>query len=182
MQSGARPVEFLTFSQASAILGAATKPISIFSPPIADVTLSGAVMSAPGVYLELNEIAHVDGNSGEISFWGGGEVYLRLLGLEVGATYLGQMRCTAGDPFSDEPFGDDSAIAVNVFGGAQGTQFGQIRVTQRSLAVPFIFVSARGPIAVLEGQKAPDNTPMVAFNPVKLGAWFVHDIRIQRVA
>jgi len=177
--SRTRPVEFLTLSQARDVLRAIATPIqSLFPPAISDITLSGAVMQAPGAYLELNVPSYVDGNSGEITFLQtngphtGGEVYLRLLGLAEGATYLGQMRCAADLSGSEE-----GAIAVNVFGGAQGTQFGQVRVTQRSLSVPFVFVSSRGPVPFHEA----DNAPMVAFNPVRLRNWFVHDIRIQRV-
>lgn len=177
--SGVQPVEFLTLAQARGILNALDKPIRLFPEAISDLTLSGAATQLPSAYLELNVPTYVDGNTGEISFMAhegglcGGEVYVRLLGLERGATYLGQMRCAA-----EVAQRDPAAVAVNIFGGAQGTQFGQVRVTQRAMAVPFVFVSPRGPVPLYEAADAP----MVAFHPVNLRNWFVHDIRIQRVS
>jgi len=174
-RSGIAPAPYLTLNEAMLVLEDVR---GIFAPPITDVMLSGAAMNVDSVFLELNEATHVDGNTGEISFMGsggpcGGEVYVRLLGLQQGATYLGQLRCAA-----EVIPGADSAVAVNVFGGAQGTLFSQVKVTVRSLSVPFVFVSARGPVPMHQAEDAP----MVAFHPMQLKNWYVHDVRIQRVS
>jgi len=44
--------------------------------------------------------------------------------------------------------------------------------------VPFVFVSARGPVPMHQAEDAP----MVAFHPMQLKNWYVHDVRIQRVS
>jgi hypothetical protein len=174
--SGIAPVPYLTLERAKLVLEDVR---GIFAPPIDDATLSGAAMSVRSVFLELNEPSYVDGNTGEISFMGsggacGGEVYVRLLGLHQGATYLGQLRCAADAIPGDAA----SAVAVNVFGGAQGTLFSEVKVTARALSVPFVFVSARGPVPLHQA----DDAPMVAFHPIRLRNWYVHDVRVQRVS
>ena len=142
-------------------------------PPALDsVTLSGSLTNTGSAWLELSSASIVNGETGLMEWLPRldgtchGEVYLHLPGAVAGASYIGQLRCRADVVHSprDVPY-----VAVNVFGGKGGSQYGRLMVQQRQMVVPFLLSDVLGA------------DPWIAFHPSGLRQWSVYDVSVRKL-
>jgi hypothetical protein len=142
------------------------------APVLKDVTLSASLTNSGGAWLELNSPSDVNADTGIIEWLPDldgschGELYVHLPGTVAGASYLGQLRCAAVAVYGQE---SNAYVAVNVFGGAGGAQYGRLMLQHSPMVVPFFLPQAGSAEA------------WVAFNPSGMRSWRVYDVAIKKL-